>query len=164
MMNAPTKAGGKKTLAFGSVSDFAVLVHDKSTPSDEEWAAWLDFATRYLSSGRVLRSIVVTDGGAPTPTQRQAMNKRLSDVGTTRKDANRTAIVTASAYVRGVVTALGWFSPGLCAYAPDRLDDVMDYLEVPQILRAELVALIKSLQNRIGGALEVSSAALSRKR
>jgi hypothetical protein len=148
-MNAPRKTGAKKTMAFGKVGEVMLLVHNKVAPGDEEWNAWVEYAFRHFSPGSMLKCLIVTEGGAPTPTQRLSMNERLSEYLIDNPKALRNAIVTASAFVRGVVTALSWFHPGYCAFSPAHLDDAMQYLDVPDESRTEVRTLIKALQGQI---------------
>ena len=96
-----------------------------------------------------MKFLIVTEGGAPTATQRQLMNEELAAYLKENPRSLRSAIVTASTFVRGVVTALSWFHPGYCAFSPAHMDDAMDYLEVPQQHRAEMIVLAKSLQAQI---------------
>jgi hypothetical protein len=147
-MNSPGRVGYRKSLAFGRVDDCMVIVHSKDPPNDEDWNAWLEFNMRYLKSGVTLKCLVVTEGGAPSPTQRQLMNKKLSEFSIS--DSNyRNAIVTNSAFVRGVVTALSWFHPGYRAFSTDRFDEALDYLEVAVKYRPEIRLLVKSLQGQL---------------
>jgi hypothetical protein len=148
-MSSPTKAGARKTMAFGKVDEFLVVVHNKLAPTDEEWNSWLDFNVRNFSTGSTVKCLVVTEGGAPTPVQRQSMKEKLGELMISNPKEFRNAIVTASAVVRGVVTALSWFQRGYSAFSPAHMDDAMGYLEVPDQFRPEIRLLVKTLQGQI---------------
>lgn len=148
-MSSPTKAGAKKTMAFGKVDEFIVIVHGDSSPSDEEWAPWIEYNRRHFAEGGMVKLLIVTDGGAPSATQRQLTNETLAEFFLENPKAVRGAIVTASTFVRGVVTALSWFNPGYTAFSPERMDDALKYLEVPPDRRPDVLALIKSLKAQL---------------
>jgi hypothetical protein len=148
-MIAPTKAGAKKNVAFGRVDELMVIVHNRLPPSDEEWSAWLDFNIRNFAPGAMLKCLVVTEGGAPTATQRLQMTEKLNEHLAGNPKAFRGAIVTASAFVRGVVTALSWFHPGYCAFSPAHMGDALTYLEIKEQFHAEVTTLVKTLQGQI---------------
>lgn len=148
-MSSPTKANAKKSAAFGKVDELMVIVHNKLPPSDDEWNAWLEFNLRHVSPGTSLKCLVVTEGGAPTATQRLTMNEKLTAHFGGNANAFRGAIVTASSFVRGVVTALSWFNPGYCAFSPAHMNDALVYLEVPEQFHEEVRSLVKSLQAQL---------------
>jgi hypothetical protein len=78
--------------------------------------------------------LVYSLGGSPSATQRTEMTRSLRS----RLNVHRTAVVTSSPLVRGVVTAINWFvrpelrSP---AFAPNELDAAFDYLHLDMATR-----------------------------
>jgi hypothetical protein len=133
-----------RNMAFQKVGDYFVLVHNAMSPLDEEWDEWLEF----YSFGSIL---VVTDGGAPTASQRKRMKDRVdqlrSSVAPGKKDP-RVAIMTASSFVRGVITALRWFyyHDAYAAFPPEHLNQAMTYLEAPPKHHLGLKAAVQALR------------------
>jgi hypothetical protein len=102
--------------------EIMIVIHTSSPPSDAEWKEYMDgLASTDLQT---MRSIVITDGGAPNSAQRKAINDLLHG----RQVPG--IVISPSPFVRGVVTALAWFNPGLKAYSPDNFDDACRYLEL----------------------------------
>lgn len=138
-----------KTMAFGKVDKFVVVVHSKEPPLDDEWNEYIQFNIRTFTPGDMMKFLAVTDGGAPTTTQRMILNEKLSEYVRGNKHLLRSAIVTSSTFVRGVVTALSWFNSGICAFSPTNLEDAMNYLEIPPQYHAEIRLLIKKLRTNL---------------
>jgi hypothetical protein len=119
-----------KNMAFQKVGDYFILVHNAAAPTDEEWDEW-------MSEFDLHSILVVTDGGAPTASQRKRMKLRVDQLrgelaasGTKREP--KVATITASSFVRGVLTALGWFyHDAYAAFPPDHIDQALSYLGVP---------------------------------
>ena len=104
-------------MAFLRVGRTLVAVHNALAPSDEEWNRYLELCRGSMPDALAapfnMSGLVFTDGGGPTTPQRAA----LLDV---MRDARiRSSVITTSALVRGIVTALSWFSPSsIRAFAP----------------------------------------------
>lgn len=110
----------------------ALVLYDRATPADADWLAWM---AAYQTHAKALRALMVFSlGGSPSATQRTEMNRFLQS----RADLHRTAVVTASPLVRGIVTAMNWFlrpelrSP---AFAPGELEAASDYLQLDAATR-----------------------------
>ncbi|MCK6586670.1 MAG: hypothetical protein L6Q76_03690 [Polyangiaceae bacterium] len=136
-------------MAFSKVEKFVVAVHSKEPPADDEWNQYIQFCARTYTPGDFMKSLIITDGGAPTTTQRMILNEKLSEYVRGNKHLFRSAIVTSSTFVRGVVTALSWFNSGICAFSPQNLEDAMNYLEIPAQYHAEIRILIKKLRTNL---------------
>jgi hypothetical protein len=113
----PGRARGK-----GSKLDFVfrfvdeqriVMLHNAKPPPDDAWNEYL----RVLAERDVTQQglLVVTAGGAPNAAQRQGLNQVLKGRPFAR------AIVHDSVIVRGVVSAVSWFAPGVEAFSPAAL-------------------------------------------
>jgi len=97
-------------------------VHGAQAPTDEEWdryCGWIPELFAHPNPG----CLVLTDGGAPTGAQREQLRRRLGR-------ACWTAVITDKALVRGVVTAIRWFNPTLCAFAPWEVREALKFLNV----------------------------------
>jgi hypothetical protein len=123
-LSIPPKEQPNKVQDFVSTSrgEIMVVIHTSRPPSDAEWKEYVDgVASCDLETAR---SIVITDGGAPSAQQR----KLLNDVIGGRQPPG--VVISPSTFVRGVVTALSWFNPGLKAFAPEDFDKACHYLEL----------------------------------
>jgi hypothetical protein len=119
-----------KNMAFKVIDRLFLVVYGASNPTDEEWKYYLE-VTEQHGIDRTTQ-LIFTDGGGPTSTQRKYLNDLL---------AGRTvpvAVISGSATIRGVVTALSWFNRKIKAFPPSGLGDALAYLEVPAT-RAELI-------------------------
>lgn len=94
------------------------MVHTADNPTDEEWDAMLG----HFRARRAERVIVFTDGGGPTTLQRGRLNDALEG------SAVKTAIVSSSQVIRGIVTALSWFNPGIKSFLPHQAPLALTYL------------------------------------
>jgi hypothetical protein len=125
------------------VEDLMILAHTSRPPSAAEWAEYV--AAVGSRDPTKLRTLVFTDGGAPTSTQRKELNAVLGG------RASRGAIVSASLMVRGAVSALGWFNPLIKAFAPTEVDDALQYLGVPPEQVPLVWGEVRRLREKLGG-------------
>jgi hypothetical protein len=135
-----------KNMAFQKVGDYVVMVHNAMAPTDEEWE---EFLTQYELNS----VLVVTDGGAPTASQRKRMKSRIdelrSDAAMKKKDP-KVATITASSFVRGVLTALGWFyHDAYAAFPPDHINQALAYLGVPPKYHIAVKTAVQTLRVQI---------------
>jgi hypothetical protein len=84
------------------------------------------------------KCIVVTDGVAPTPTQRAALNAVLAEHGRPVP----TAVITHSVVARSVVAVMGWFNSAIRSFAPHELTLAMLYLDIEPARRPDLLERI----------------------
>lgn len=138
-----------RNMVFATINQFTVAVHTKNSPNDDEWDEYLTAHAPYIERGVAMRVLVVTEGGAPTALQRMKMNDLVADWMRRNPDCIRTAIITRSAFVRGVVTAIGWFRPIARAFGPDHLEQALAYLEVPPNYAQEIQQIIPKLKAKL---------------
>jgi hypothetical protein len=109
-------------------------VHDGRGPSDAEWDVYLENVRKALRATRDpthAGGLTVTDGGAPNAKQRRLL------VGVTKEECGETmvrirgAILSDSALVRGVVTALSWHIPEVRTFAPSRIAGAFEHVRLP---------------------------------
>lgn len=94
-----------KHMAWTVLGDLLLTAHDDKAPSDDEWQSWL---RDYEANIEGLRGNVVHSlGGGPTSSQR----KDLLSIVNRYARVPPTVIMTSSALMRGLVTAVGWFLP-----------------------------------------------------
>lgn len=125
-----------------SRGEIMVVIHTSQPPSDAEWKEYVEgVASLDLSTAR---SIVITDGGAPSAHQRKVLN----DVIGGRQPPG--VVISPSTFVRGVVTALSWFNPGLKAFAPEDFDNACKYLELSGSEIEEVWLTVDRLVEQLG--------------
>ena len=79
-----------------------------------------------LKEGMPPRCLVLSEGGAPTPSQRGELADRLSIV----EGAVKVAVLASSTYPRGVATALASTKPGYRVFEPEEVEEAMRFLGV----------------------------------
>ncbi len=137
----------QRNMAFGQVNAFVVVVHNKHSPTDEEWSEYLQTVhVLGIDHGTLTRYLILTEGGAPTFAQRKALNNTLLLVRSRHPTALQTAIVTPSTFVRGVVKALSQLHPVYRVFAPQDMHAAYACLGIPPAYFDEVEALIRSLK------------------
>jgi len=119
-----------------------LLVHTSRPPNDAEWGAY--YAELVKQDPRRLKSLAFTDGGAPNGAQRKQVNDFLAG------QSSRACVVTASAMVRGVVSALSWFNAQMKAFSPQDVDAALRYLGVLEDEMASVRVEIQLLRVKLG--------------
>jgi hypothetical protein len=106
------------------IGNTIVSAHTAASPTNEQWEHYLLVAKKMIDQigFSALRGIVFSDGGAPTSSQRERLNIFLEG------RSARTAIVSGSQIVRGVVTALGWFNPQIKTFSPSRVREALAHI------------------------------------
>lgn len=104
-----------------AVGDLLIAVHRAEPPTDDEWAAYTQ-SVRQIDKDR-LRTLIFTDGGAPTGAQRERLNEALEG-----KPA-LTAVISSSSMVRGVVNAInGSINSKIKAFSPEAARQAFHHL------------------------------------
>lgn len=119
-----------------------MLVHNSHSPRDPEWEPYFKELIKHDPTR--LRSLVFTDGGAPSGGQRKLVNDYL------KGRTSRAAVVTSSPFVRGTVTALSWFNAEIKAFTPEDVDSALAYLGVRDTEVALVRREIQLLRKRMG--------------
>jgi|HubBroStandDraft_2_1064218.scaffolds.fasta_scaffold222311_2 hypothetical protein len=125
-------------MIYEMIGDLCILVHGEVPPSNEEWNEYLAGGSERLSGLASPKCIVVTDGVAPSPTQRVALNAVVAEYGRPVP----TAVITRSVVARSAVTVLGWFNSAIRSFAPNELSAAMLYLGIEPARRSDLVERI----------------------
>lgn len=137
-----------QTMLFEVLRGILVGVHSTEAPSDSDWDAWNAFAVANAKDYRAI--LVFTDGAGPNGVQR-AKTAKVQELMPLP-----TAIVTASALARGIVTALAWMGKNIRAFSPEQVHEAFGYLSVPAATQADLMRDVASLRVRIaGGSLDM---------
>jgi hypothetical protein len=112
---------------------FVVLwLHTEVDPPADQWSGAIEQLVharrqRGLSVDR-LRSMVITDGGAPNAAQRAQTARDLHE-GLPSKVAVLT-LAMSNPVKRGVATALSWANPSIRLYQPKQLREALLYLDL----------------------------------
>lgn len=106
-----------------------VWLHTRVDPPPDQFDAALAELGRYRRQHSVLparmRSLVVSDGGAPDSRQRSQLGAALDHA------PSRMAVVTTALenpIKRGVATALSWLNPDIRFYQPKQLREAVAYI------------------------------------
>jgi hypothetical protein len=138
--------GAGSTMRWAIVDRIAILVHGSGTPSNDEWQAWLrEYQQRKAEfQGLLIYSL----GGGPSSAQRT----ELREVVETLEHVPQTVIVTSSAIVRGIVTALTWFISQrnrAKLFAPAKLEDAFAALGLTEAERRRAYKRILNLAEQV---------------
>jgi len=117
-------------MAFKVIDRLFLVAYGTEDPSDAEWAIYLRDIERH-GIERTLQ-LIYTEGSGPSATQRRDLKELLDG------RAVPVAVMSSSAAVRGMVTAMSWFNTKIRAFAPADLGEALAYLEIPTS-RAELI-------------------------
>jgi hypothetical protein len=134
------------TLEYGKFEHCIVFVCGHAALDDHEWRAYLDFISKNLTPDGPNRSFVIAPGSALTSTQRRELASTIQPFSKTLKSA----VVTESAVVRGIITALEWFHRDVFRiFSPSEQDRACDFLDLraPQARRVKELAV--ELQHKL---------------
>ena len=95
---------------------------------------------RMMQAHGLVKTIVLTEGGAPSATQRAALTEVLGTGKT------QSAILTRSTAGRAIVTALRWWNPTMATFSPDELPKAMEFLGLPPGMRGAIERTLKELR------------------
>lgn len=111
-------------LTFEIVDDILLGYHDATAPTDEQWHELMK--AMESQRGSSMRVLIVTLGGAPTPTQ-QLRIARMKE----RKTLT-VAVVSSSIGVRFVASSLALLTRQIRTFAPHEIKRAYDFLELTQ--------------------------------
>ena len=122
---------GMKSIVSNLVHGCVVLIHGTTAPSESDWSGYLDLVRSLDPPDLKVRVLVLSDGGAPTPSQRAQLAAAIK----TREGQVeiRCAIITSSTFARGVMNAFRLIRPGYRAFNPSDLGQAFDYLQVSPV-------------------------------
>ena len=137
-----------KTLNFAQVRDCLILVASSTGPSPQDWAAYLDFMTRYTRNNPMPRAILFTQGWIPDPQQRQTL-EQLN--GAAVYDRAKIAVITSSTYARGGASAMQRMHPAYRIFSPESIDEALAYVDLPRGEFETVKRQISGMAVEIGG-------------
>ncbi|WP_437937476.1 hypothetical protein [Sorangium sp. So ce341] len=142
-----------KTMAFGTVGEVFVLLQGNLAPSDEDWNLYLDAWTAHFEGRTRTRTLIVTDGSAPSPAQWQRMmTHRISSFFSL---PGKICVVTESTFVRGVINGmdtpvLNPFNGQYQVFARGQILDALRALDASPVEQRAAVALVDQLRQMLG--------------
>lgn len=121
-----------------------VVVHGTRSPTDLEWATYLN-ETREISQRPDFCILVLSRGGSPDGKQRTLLTSSIP------KGARKppVALLTDSAIVRGVIAAFGLFNPLMKAFATRDLDAASLYLGLNRTERERVQTVLAELETEL---------------
>ena len=130
-------------MVFEVIGRTIVVVHNEDFPTDAEWDPYLEALRAHLSL-HDRRSLVVTQGGAPSSKQRARMSAVVGD------HSAPTAVISSSSAVQATVGALHLRNAAIGAFAPGDIDGALKYLGLSDDERRQILAALPELQRRVG--------------
>jgi hypothetical protein len=152
----PPRPSGKlwenrKTAATRLVDNVVIVVHTGSAPSNDEWKTYIDTVIdggkRFGGDLRLCRQLVLSDGGGPNSAQRAMAQKAAEQMNGAQMPV---AVVSASAFVRGIVTAFNWFNMNLKAFHPAEARHVIEFLGIDPLVAQEIWTELEEIQEELG--------------
>jgi hypothetical protein len=134
-----------KSMVVREVGPLVLVVHPARAPLDADWDRFVHFCQVRLAEGP-MRMLVLTEGGAPDAMQRAACRVLFE------RGPVPIAVVTDVRVVRGVVTAIGWFNPGIRAFAFNGgagFDEALKYLGVDGALAERVLLEVRAMQREL---------------
>jgi len=126
-------------------------LHTELDPPDPQWSAAIQPLVRERRARGLtpsqLRYIVISDGGAPSATQRAELFRELHEGQPVRVAAVTLAL--SNPVTRGIATAVSWVNPGLRFFQPARFQDALTYLDLRD-LRREIESEYRNMKERLG--------------
>lgn len=111
-------------LSFTIFENTCVLLHAKQNAPDESWGKYLKAMARYRFTGAP-RILVFSDGGGPTPAQRQLLANSTSGLD------YYCAVIGEAAITRFIVASLALANPHTRSFYPRELPQALEHLQLP---------------------------------
>src|SRR5687767_15044620 len=135
-----------KAVELGTLG-VAIWLHTAEDPSPDEWGSGIQ-ATRALKDARganasSIRSVVVSDGGAPNTKQRHELTYDVFE-GRPHKLSVMTNVLE-NPIKRGVATAISWLNPAFKAVPVKKWRDALRHADVEDHV-LEILEHLRDLQ------------------
>lgn len=125
-----------------------VMVHGDTPGTHEEFHHMMELGKEATQVGAGRMLVYAAGRGGPDPEQRRAIGDKLRAHGVS---TFKTVVVTESALVRGIMTALSWVSPmATRCFAPCALDKAAEALDLSDEERSTLDTLLQDLTSAAG--------------
>jgi hypothetical protein len=127
------------------VGDVRLVLQVAGRPTDAEIEQHIAEAKAMAGTVRVV--LVIADGpdaSGPDATQRA----KMAHAGLLRVP---TAVVTQSVLARGIMTAVSWLGAPIQAFAPDRLFQAYEFLQISAPVRARIPPQLEAMKAELHG-------------
>ena len=135
-----------------------LVVHTGSAPTNEEWKTYidtvLDGGKHFGGDLRLCRQLVLSDGGGPNSAQRAMAQKAAEQMNGTQMPV---AVVSASAFVRGIVTAFNWFNMNMKVFHPRDAKAALEFLGADALVAQEIVQELEEIEEDLGPVTTVAA-------
>lgn len=134
------------------VGETVVLVSNAKAPEQAEWDAYLAKLGEHLDAraGKPGRLIVFAGGGTPSSSMRLGLRKTIAE------RPMKTAVVTDSAVVRGIIGVFSLFVKGTRPFAAREWMGALEYVGFPFEKQGELTEAVTKLNAEVGGSAAVA--------
>jgi hypothetical protein len=142
-----------QTMGYNLFEGVFLVVHGALSPTDAEWNECVAYYVPLLKDGQVeqMPTLVVTDGGGPTATQRAKTNETL------RGKVARIAVCSDSMSARMIVNALGLFNRHMHAFPKNQISRALDHLGVAPHLKTRMIGEIQRMQARLAQSSAIAT-------
>lgn len=134
----------EKNLSISLVGTLLVVVHTKQNPSEMEAQSTFPIFQESIKKYPTLRAIVFTEGGAPSPAQRNALREVM------RGHDLPVAVLSAALIARFVNASISLFHRSLRSYAPNEYPQACEYLRIYGQEKFQLEAALQAVQREFG--------------
>src|SRR5262245_50207933 len=93
-------------------------------PGDADWSRYMRFLENHMLRSRERRALVLERGFGPTIRHRQQLHT------VTAGETVRAAILTDSAFARGITAMVAMVNPGYRAFPTDGIEDALAHLGI----------------------------------
>ena len=122
-----------------------LVAHTKKKPDAATWTAMCEAIAAALETRDELRTLVFTDGGGPSSSQRDEL------AAVTKGKRYRVGVVTGASAVRFIVSSMAFFNPTIKSFPPVDWRRSLEYLGVPPAELEEVAEEVRRLSARPGG-------------
>jgi len=128
--------------------EYVLALHGKLNPADADWDQYCGLVAKTVSP-QTLKGLTITLGAGPNAKQRSTITTIHKEFGVAPDSIG--AVVTDSALVRGVITALTWAGivRKIRAFPLRDLNAGFTYVGVDEAEHAHLIVLLTTLGEKI---------------
>jgi hypothetical protein len=138
-----------ETSRIGEI-DLLTWVHGKSNPSDEDWSVVIERVRQLLrergGSTQGFRTVVTTEGGGPTTTQRAKLFRDVYGSKPVKVSVFNQAF--DNPLLRGVVTAAMWLNPGVKPFKISEWKKGLQHIDLQDSV-AQVSALLEKMAQKM---------------
>jgi hypothetical protein len=144
-------------MCFDWADTLLLMAHTKKTPEDASWSAVCRSLADTINEKGAIRTLVFTDGGGPSSSQRQEMANLVHPT------KYRAAVFSTAPSVRFIVTSLTFINPMIRSFAPNEWQRGLEHLGATgpaEQMRVEQA--VQRFAKRIGDRFATLNAVLAR--